>query len=506
VETDDFAELFDPRVARDSLTKYTKEKPVLEIPILRWGKPYESLQKDNVVHFETGEVLAQVHQANAGLIQLDMRHANRARQLLREFSISKLIEMTAKAADLYLNATLPLGNGTQSPAEFCRMQSATTGLPEHMCANNMKKNYFVLSHMQEVLEALTRGLPLDILSKGYGMESRGVMMSYQANAPVLGMVLPSNSPGVHTLWMPVIPLQLGLVLKPGPQEPWTPYRMAEAFFQAGVPRETISIYPGGGDVGAAVISGCQRTMIFGGLPTVERYHGNPRVQAHGPGFTKIIFGEDEVDNWEKHLDLMVDSVLINSGRSCISCSGIWAPRHGKEIAEALAKRLGPVAPLPMTDSKAALAAFTVPGVAEAISNQIDDGIKATPGVTEVTEKFRDGPRLVKQERCDYLRPTVLHCTSPDSEIAKAEYMFPFVTVVDCPQNKMLSSMGQTLVCTAITKDPKFSQELVDATFIDRLNIGPIKTIALNWLQPHEGNIIDFLFRARAFQNSPPPAH
>ena len=479
---------------------------MLEIPVLRWGKPYESLQKDEVVHFETGEVLARMHQANAGLIQMDMRHAARARNLLREIPISKLIEMTAKAGDLYLNATLPLGNGTQTPAEFCRMQSATTGLPEHMCANNMKKNHFVLTHMRDVLEALTRGLPLDILTKGYGMEDRNVMLSYQANAPVLGMVLPSNSPGVHTLWMPVIPLQIGLILKPGPQEPWTPYRMAEAFFQAGVPREAISIYPGGPDVGAAVISHCQRTMIFGGLPTVERYHGNPRVQAHGPGFSKILLGDDEVDQWEKYLDLMVDSVLINSGRSCISCSGIWASRHGKEIAEALAKRLGPVAPLPMTDPKAALAAFTVPGVAEGISNQIDDGVKATPGVTEVTEKYRGGPRLIKQERCDYLRPTVLHCESPDSEIAKAEYMFPFVTVVDCPQNKMLSSMGQTLVCTGLTKDPKFSQDLVDATNIDRLNIGPIKTIALNWLQPHEGNIIDFLFRARAFQNSPPPAH
>jgi hypothetical protein len=24
---------------------------------------------------------------------------------------------------------------------------------------------------------------------------------------------------------------------------------------------------------------------------------------------------------------------------------------------------------------------------------------------------------------------------------------------------------------------------------------------LNWLQPHEGNLIDFLFRARAFQSA-----
>jgi len=37
--------------------------------------------------------------------------------------------------------------------------------------------------------------------------------------------------------------------------------------------------------------------------------------------------------------------------------------------------------------------------------------------------------------------------------------------------------------------------------IDRLNLGPVRTTALNWLQPHEGNIIDFLFRARAYQTA-----
>ena len=46
---------------------------MLEIPVIRWGKPYESLQKDPVVHFETGETLCTVHQANGGLIQMDVR-------------------------------------------------------------------------------------------------------------------------------------------------------------------------------------------------------------------------------------------------------------------------------------------------------------------------------------------------------------------------------------------------------------------------------------------------
>jgi acyl-CoA reductase-like NAD-dependent aldehyde dehydrogenase len=313
------------------------------------------------------------------------------------------------------------------------------------------------------------------------------------------MVLPSNSPGVHTLWLPVIPMQIGLVLKPGPQEPWTPHRMAAAFFEAGVPRETISIYPGGADMGAEVLRVTNRSLIFGGLPTVERYKRNPRVQVHGPGFTKILIGDDEVDRWEKHIDLMVESVLINSGRSCINCSGIWASRHTREIAQALAERLGPIEPKSPQDPDAKLAAFTVPGAARAIAGAIAADV-AEPGVEDMTSGH--GPRLVEMERCAYLRPTVLHCDSPARAAAGREYMFPFVTVVECPQSEMLDRIGQTLVATALTSDRAFERALVDARHIDRLNIGPIPTVKLDWLQPHEGNIVDFLFRARAFQAPP----
>src|SRR5437867_7981238 len=370
---------------------------VIHIPVLRWGEPYKSLEVDKVVHFDTGEVLAEVSRANPALVERDMRHAQRARDVLRAIPISDLLQMMKKAGELYAKAELPLGDGTQTPDQFVRMQSATTGLPEHMCRFNMEKNNFVLGNMDKILDSLTRGLDLNILTRGYGVEARGVPVSYQCQSPVLGMVLPSNSPGVHTLWLPIIPLQVGLVLKPGPQEPWTPVRMTQAFLAAGIPRQAISIYPGLGDVGAAVLNSCPRSLIFGGSATVEQYKGNPRVQAHGPGFSKILFGDDQVDNWQKHLDIMVDSVLVNSGRGCINCSGIWVSRHAREIAEALAERMGPVAPLPPEDSKAALAAFTVPGQADGVNTDIDNALKES-GVHDMTAKY--GPRLVKKERCD----------------------------------------------------------------------------------------------------------
>jgi acyl-CoA reductase-like NAD-dependent aldehyde dehydrogenase len=472
---------------------------MLHLPVLRWGTPYTSIDVDPVVHFATGEPIANVSRANGGLIQRDMRKAGRAREVLRDIPIDDLIARAGKAGELYMNATLPMGDGTQSPDEFVRAQSASTGLPERMCRANMKKNAFVLAEMRAILTSLTRGLALDVLSTGYG-EERGVPISFQAQSPVVGLVLPSNSPGVHTLWLPVIPLQIGLVLKPGPQEPWTPYRMAEAFFEAGVPREAIAVYPGGGDVGAAVLDSCGRNLIFGGTPTVDRYRGNPRVQAHGPGFSKILIGDDQVDRWEQFVDVMADSVFLNSGRGCINCSGIWASRHTREIADALARRLAAVRPLPPDHPEASLAAFTVPGAADAIDKAIDVDLQA-PGVTDVTATYRDSPRRIKQERADYLLPTVVHCTSPEAAIAGKEYMFPFVTVVECPEAKMLDAIGPTLVCSAITCNPAFRRRLLDAVHIDRLNLGPVPTTQLNWLQPHEGNLIEFLFRERAFQTA-----
>lgn len=479
---------------------------MLDIPILRWGKVYESMEQQPVVRFDNGEPVAQLHQATGVMAKMDLKKAQKARDALRQIPIPELFEICRKTADLYLNATLPCGNGELSPAEFCRMQSATTGLPEHMCAGNMRKNAFVLSHMDDVIASLTRGLPPEILTRGYGKEAgRDVMVSLQANSPVLGAVLPSNSPGVHTLWLPAIPMQIGLILKPGSQEFWTPYRIAEAFFQAGLPREAIGIYPGGHDVGGALMTDCARTMLFGGQQTVDQHKGNPRVSVHGPGFSKIVIGEDQIDRWEEYLDVMVDSVFANSGRSCINCSSIWVPRHGQAIADAIAQRLGPVEPLPPTDPKAALAAFTTKGVAEAMHNQIEEKLQGS-GVTEMTAKYRNGERWIPHERCDYLRPTIVYCNSPEAPLANTEYMFPFASVVECPQNKMIAAMGTTLVCSAITEEPAFIQQLLDAVTIDRLNVGPIRTMAVNWLQPHEGNIVDFLYRTRAFQNSAPAAH
>src|SRR5207247_3306833 len=123
-----------------------------------------------------------------------------------------------------------------------------------------------------------------------------------------------------------------VVLKPGREEPWTPYRIIQAFLAAGCPQEAFSFYPTDHEGSGAVMESCGRALIFGDVGTVERYAGNPAIQVHGPGWSKVLIGEDQSDCWPEFVDLIVDSIAENGGRSCINASTIVVPRHGDAIA------------------------------------------------------------------------------------------------------------------------------------------------------------------------------
>src|SRR5436305_9968798 len=119
---------YSPHTDRAKIDNPPRNLAMIHIPVLRWGEPYKSLDIDKVVHFASGEVLAEVSRANAGLVERDMRHARGAREVLRAIPIGDLLQMIKKAADLYTEAELPLCDGTQTPDQFVRRQPATTGL------------------------------------------------------------------------------------------------------------------------------------------------------------------------------------------------------------------------------------------------------------------------------------------------------------------------------------------------------------------------------------------
>ncbi len=474
---------------------------MLHLPILRAGRPYRSIDRVRLSHIGTGEPIAEVSQANRGLIARDLRHTAINRRRLAEIPVSELVAICKRAARLFAKEDLPLDDGaSQTAADYVRQLSATTGMPETLGRSNMEKIRFVLDEMEMVLCGLTRGLDLSILDSGWGKEA-GRTISYLGQARALGAILPNNSPGVHSLWIPSIALQVPVVLKPGRQEPWTPLRIARALQAAGCPPEALSFYPSDHSGAAEILLRTDRSMLFGDVTTLDAWRDDQRVQLHGPGWSKVLIGDDHGDRWEEWLDVMVASIADNGGRSCVNASGVWTPAHGDAIAEALAGRLGTIAALPLDHPDARLAAFSDPRQARSLSEHIDRLLKV-PGAEDVTARLRGGDRIAEVAGCTFLLPTVIRCTDPEHPLATSEFLFPFVSVVQVPQEDMLERIGPTLVASAITDDPRFRADLIACPDIDRLNLGPIRTNQVCWDQPHEGNLFEHLYRQRAVQAIP----
>lgn len=469
------------------------------LPALRRGRPYASLDKVSVKDCRTGAPVAQVSQVNSGIIRKDMGRIGEAKAALSRLTTEQLLAICSKASDLFLNATLPLGDGgqNQTPDQYVALLSRTSGLPHVMIRRNMAKISAALANMRQIVAGLTRGLPAQILDAGYG-EVHGTRVAFYPAAECLGLVMPSNSPAVNSLWLPAVALKTPLVLKPGREEPWTPYRLIQSFVAAGCPAEAFGFYPTDHEGSGEILRTCGRALVFGDKATTAQYAGNPAIQVHGPGFSKIIFGEDLIEKWPDYVDLMVSSISDNGGRSCINTSAIVVPRYASEIADALAQKLGPLMPDAPESYQARLAAFANPQMAAAIDATIEEGLRVS-GAIDSTAAYRTGPRRVEVDGATYLRPCIIHCESFLHPLANREFLFPYASVVTVPEAEMLSQIGPSLVVTALTTNSEFRAKLMSCPQIDRLNLGPISTMHVSWDQPHEGNLFEFLYRRRALE-------
>lgn len=472
---------------------------MLHIPLLRKGEPYKSLDVAHVPHHRTREPFVEVSQANVGLIRRDLREQQAGRDKLTQFSTAELVEICRRAAGHFADDALPLGDELQTTEDYVQQVSATTGLPYVLARRNMQKIRSMLSEMENVLNGLTRNLNWEVLDRGFG-NFEGYPLSFFPRGQSLGVVLPNNSPGVHSLWIPAVPLKMPLVLKPGSAEPWTAYRIIQALIRAGTPREAFSFYPADHAGAAEILRSCGRGMVFGDSSTTGVWQNDSRIEIHGPGYSKIVIGDDCVDQWEEYLDVMVASIVDNGGRSCINASGVWVTAHAEEIADALAERLAKIAPKAADDESAQLAPFTDANLATRISRLIDQGL-TEPGVRDVTASHRTSDRLAYWNECSYLLPTVLLCEDAEHPMANKEFLFPFASVVKVRPEEIPAALGPSLVVTAITSDPKLIRRLVSAPNVDRLNIGAVSTNQVSWNQPHEGNLFDHLYGRRAFQQA-----
>ncbi|GIT38208.1 MAG: hypothetical protein Ct9H300mP7_1290 [Verrucomicrobiota bacterium] len=100
-----------------------------------------------------------------------MRKAKLAREALREIPIKDLVEMMKKAA-IY-TSTPPCRWAMVSSHRMTSRGSSRLhrAAGTHVQVQQGKKNHFVLNNMDQILDALTRGLDIDILQRALAWRS-----------------------------------------------------------------------------------------------------------------------------------------------------------------------------------------------------------------------------------------------------------------------------------------------------------------------------------------------
>src|SRR5687768_18585403 len=65
-------------------------------------------------------------------------------------------------------------------------------------------------------------------------------------------------------------------------------------------------------------------MVFGDVGSTKRWTRDPRVEVHGPGYSKVVVGPDAADDWRSHVDTIARSEERRVGK-CVDLGGLrWS--------------------------------------------------------------------------------------------------------------------------------------------------------------------------------------
>ncbi len=469
----------------------------IEIPALCFGEVYKSLTRHPVVDLGSGKELAFLGLVLENKIAVDCGRLgllDRASLILQRIPVRERIRMSVLAAHIFRNETLDCGGVEQTPAQYIDLLARTSGLSYALTRANTDRICAALENTEAIMNGLSRGLPLDIYDTFLG-EQAGATVRLNPRIKALGACMPNNSPGVHVIWLISLAFGVPVLIRPGSSEPFTPYRLIQAFIKAGFPKEVFGFYPCDHDAANRILMLTNGGIVFGSDDTVKKWASYPLVQVHGSGFSKLFIGEDRIEDWKSLIPQLAHNVSANSGRSCFAVSTIVVPKYAKEIAAALAEELAKLKPGPLDDQNVLLSAMAMPNVAKSVDETITTGLQAG-GAIDVSASYREGDRLVTYEGRTYLLPTVILCDSMDHSLAREEFLFPYTAVVEASNDDAFTHMGKTLALAIYTNDEVLKLR-ARRSHVSLVSINKA-TSALDRKQPHEENLFELLFERLSY--------
>ncbi len=252
----------------------------------------------------------------------------------------------------------------------------------------------------------------------------------KAPVGVVGAIVPWNVP--QFLIMPkLVPALIAgctVVVKPAPETPLDALWLAEMIEQVGLPEGVVSILPGGGDVGEALVRhpGVDKIAFTGSSATGRRIaaicgESLKRVSLELGGKSAAIILDDA--DLDKTVAGLKTAGLMNNGQACVAQTRILvSERRHDEVVDALAEMVSGL----RVGDPADEATEVGPLVAQRQQHRVQDYIRT--GLKEGARIVVGGPDPAA-ERGWYVQPTLFTDATNDMRIAREEIFGPVLTVV-----------------------------------------------------------------------------
>jgi predicted delta-1-pyrroline-5-carboxylate dehydrogenase group 2 len=254
---------------------------------------------------------------------------------------------------------------------------------------------------------------------------------------VCAVIAPWNFPLAIPTGMATAALAAGnsVVLKPAEQSPASAHALVEALREAGAPPGAISLLPGFGEVGAALVKhpGVHVIAFTGsspvGLEIVRAAAETPEGQSHVKRVVAEMGGKNAVivdsdADLDDAVPAIVRSAFVYAGQKCSAASRVLA--HEK-IADALLERLAGAVEV-LRVGQADDFATDVPPVIEQDAQERVNGYAATAA--------GEGRLVARREEVPangwFCPPTLVTDLPPDSKVIRDEIFGPLLSVERVP--------------------------------------------------------------------------
>lgn len=444
-----------------------------------------------------GEKIAEVSQVNIEILRWDLQKNNSFTNFYRHGRLTKILQIFKKAGRLFAEEKIRMGSETLGPQDYAEMYSLSTGSPISVPLGTLERFRDTFGKIGEILESQALDGDIDAYEKGY-VNRRNKKIGWVPRGRNLCVVTPSNHPAVHLLWSIACAMGYPMVLRPSPDDVFTPLRLVHALIEAGLPSSSFYFCPSPNAMVGQIIPLCDLAVIFGGDYMKKNYGRTSSIKVFGPGRSKIIVGDDCADRIDEVVDLAVSSMLKDGGRGCINLSAVITTRHAGTIAEAIASRIADIEPTDPLDETAVIGAHKDPYTAMSINSQIESAIHAN-GSIDATALVRKSPRVIEAFGTTFLLPTVILCNGYLDPLFGKEFPFPYITVAEVKREEVIRAASGSLVVTLFSEDPDLFRDLLFCPHISKVYHGLCPTTDIDFQEPHEGFISDFLFTTKAIR-------